>query len=196
MSEKKKSRWALLNPFEWLHAALLLFAAIFAPILRLLGMIPPPSTEGFEDIRKEDVDDAAKLAQEQEAAVDAIRKQMSPGAVVREYARADAIGRSGMDLSVLNFSQQDWLMTLPEEDLGRLGMSTTSACAKSLEAQEVKPSYAKKKPGTEAPEILSTPSAEEIEEMKREFVSARFRELFHVPGVASSNTRYTPSTIH
>jgi len=196
METKKKSIWSLLNPLEWLNAAFSLLAAVFAPLLRWLGMLTPPSTTGFENIAKADVDDAAKLAAEQEAAVDAITREMSPAEVVHAYARADAAGRAGMDLSVLDFDQQDWLLRLSDEDLSKLAMSTKGGCARSLEAKEVLPMYRKPPAEMEAPEVLQTPSAEEIEEMKREFVSARFRELFLAPGVANPNPRYVPETLH
>lgn len=196
MEKKKKSMWSLLNPLEWISAAFQLLAAVFGPLLRWLGMLTPPRTDGFKNIRKEDVEDAAKLAAEQESAVDAIAREMSPAEVVRAYSRADAAGRAGMDLQVLNDTQIDWLLRLSEEDLSMLGMSTTGACARSLEAGKVLPSYAKTRPEAEAPEILKTPSAEEIEEMNREFVAARFRELFYAPGVPNTDPRYAPATVH
>lgn len=196
MEKKKKSAWSLVNPFEWLNAAFALLAAVFAPLLRWLGMPTPPSTEGFQNIQKEDVDDAAKLAEQQEAAVDTLVREMSPAEVVRAYARADAAGRAEMDLSALDYAQQDWLMGLSEDDLAKLGMSTTGACARSLEVMEVKPSYAKTKPETKTPEILSTPSGVDEEEWKREFVSARFRELFFAPGVPNLQPKHIPTTLH
>lgn len=194
--EKKKSWWSLMNPLEWLNAALQLLAAVFGPILRWFGMLTPPSTEGFANIQKSDVDDAAKLAAEQEAAVDAISRKMPPADVVRAYARANAAGRAVMDLSALDLAQQDWLLKLSEEDLDMLGMSTTSACARSLEAKEVKPSYVKQKPEMETPEIYAIPSKEELEEMKRDFIGARFRELFYAPGVPNPNPRFVSATRH
>jgi hypothetical protein len=196
MEKKKRWWWSILNPLEWFQAAFALLAAVFAPLLRWLGMLTPPSTGGFENLTKADVEDAAKLAAEQEAAVDAITQQMSPGEVVRAYAKADVAGRASMDLRVLDDAQQDWLLRLSEEDLDKLGMSTTGACGRSLEAKEVRPAYAKTQPETKTAEILPTPSAEEIEEMNREFVAARFRELFHAPGVPNTNPRYTPATAH
>lgn len=196
MEKKTKSWMELLNPLEWISAAFQLLAAVFGPLLRWLGMLTPPSTDGFQNIQKEDVDDAKKLAVEQEAAVDAIAREMSPAEVVRAYAWADAAARAGMDLSALDIAQQDWLLRLSEEDLAKLGMSTTSACARSLEAKTVLPTYAKTRPEAEAPEIYQIPSADEIEEMKRDFVAARFRELFLAPGVSNPNPLYVPATVH
>lgn len=196
MEKRKKSPWALLNPLEWLNAAFQFLTAVLGPLLRWLGMLTPPSTEGFENLTTADVDDAKKFADETEAAVDAIVREMSPAEVVRAYARADAAGRASMDLSALDLDQQDWLMRLSDEDLDMLGMSTRSACARSLEAKAVLPTYAKAKPETEMAEILRTPTDEEIEDMKREFVAARFRELFLAPGVANPNPRYAPTTVH
>lgn len=196
MPEKKKSWWTYLNPLTWIEGFFQVLGAIFSPILRFFGLLAPPSTEGFENIQRADVDDAKKLAAEQEAAVDAITREMSPAEVVRAYARADAAGRASMDLSALDLESQDWLLRLSDEDLDKLSISTTYGCARSLEAKEVKPSYAKPKLETEAPEILETPSAEEIEQRKREFVSARFRGLFHAPGIPNTDPRFVPATVH
>lgn len=196
MEKKKKSMWSLINPLEWIQAGFALLAAVFAPLLRWLGMLTPPSTDGFQNIQKEDIDDAANLAEEQEAAVDAIVKEMSPAEVVQAYANAAAAERVTMDLSALDLSQQDWLLGLSDEDLSKLGMLTRSGCARSLEARRVLPIYRKPPIEAEAPEALNTQSAEEIEEMKKEFVSARFRELFLAPGVANPNPRYVPDTLH
>lgn len=187
MEKKKKSWWSIMDPLEWLNAALQLLAAVFGPLLRWLGMLTPPSTSGFENIQRADVDDAKKLATEQEAAVDAIARTMSPAEVVRAYARADATGRTEMDLQMLDVAQQDWLMRLSDEDLSKLRMSTTSACARSLQAKAVLPTYAKAKPETETAEIYTIPTAEDIEEAKRQEVAALFRqvqrELWLAPGV-------------
>lgn len=196
MEKKPKSWWSLVNPLEWIQAALQLLAAIFAPLLRWLGMLAPPSTEGFENIQRPDIDDAKRLAEEQEAAVDVLVREMSPADVARAYAKADAADRAVMDLSALGVEEQDWLLRLSDEDLSKLAMLTTNGCARSLERKEVLPMYRKPPAEVEAPEVLQTPSAEEIEEMKREFVSARFRELFLAPGVANPNPRYVPETLH
>lgn len=201
MEKKKKSMWSLLNPLEWVQAAFALLVAVFAPLLHWLGMLTPPSTQGFENITKADVDDAKQLAEEQEAAVDAITQQMSPAEVVRGYARADAAGRAEMDLRALDLAQQDWLLGLSEEDLSKLGMSTTGACARSLEAMEVKPSYPKAVTEIEAPEIYQIPSDEDVEEAKRQQIAALFRqvqrELWLAPGVPNLQPKHTAAaTLH
>ncbi len=198
--EKKKPWMSLLNPLEWIQTAFALLAAVFAPLLRWLGMLTPPSTEGFENLTKADVDDAKQLAEQQEAAVDTIVREMSSADVVRAYARADVAGRAEMDLRVLDDAQQDWLLRLSEEDLAKLGMSTTGACARSLEAREVRPSYPKATVEAEAPEILKTPSAEDEDEWKRQQIAELFRqvqrELFHAPGVPNLQPKHTPTTLH
>ncbi|MDX1216332.1 hypothetical protein GOL99_12380 [Sinorhizobium medicae] len=195
MEKKTKSWWSMLNPLEWIAGFFQLIAAVFGPLLRWLGMLTPPSTKGFQNIRKEDVEDAKQLAEEQEAAVDAIRQEMAPAEVVRAYAGADATGRAVMDLSALDMEQQDWLLRLSNEDLDKLAMSTKGGCARSLEAKEVLPSYAKPKPEAKAPEIYAIPSEEDIEQAKMDFVSARFRELFLAPGVPNPNPKFV-STLH
>lgn len=87
-------------------------------------------------------------------------------------------------------------MRLSEEDLAKLGMSTTGACARSLEAKELKPAYLRPQPETVTAEILRTPTEEEIEEMKMEFIAARYRELFHAPGIANPKPKFTRTTLH
>ncbi|RVG70925.1 hypothetical protein [Sinorhizobium meliloti] len=200
MEKKTKSWWSMLNPLEWIAGFFQLIAAVFGPWLRWLGMLTPPSTEGFQNIRKEDVEDAAKLATEQEAAVDAIVREMSPAEIVRAFANADIAGRASMDLSALDFDQQDWLLRLSDEDLDKLGMSTTAACGWSLEKKMVLPRYRKPPAEIEAPEVLQTPSAEEIEDRKREYVAERFRqiqrELWLAPGVPNLKPQHTPATLH
>lgn len=196
MEKKTKSWWSLLNPVEWFGGFFQVLAAVFGPILRWFGMLNPPSTTGFENIQREDVEDAAKLAAEQEAAVDAITREMSPAEVVRAYARADAAGRATMDLSALDLAQQDWLMRLSSQDLDMLGMSTKSACARSLEAREVRPIYPKAAPEMESAEIYVIPTEKEAEQAKWDFIAARYRELYHAPGVPNTNPRFTPATVH
>lgn len=200
MEKKTKSWWSLLNPLEWIYAAFTLLAAVFAPLLRWLGMLTPPSTTGFENVQKSDVDDAKKLAEEQEAAVDAITWEMSPADVIRAYARAGVAGRAAMDLSALDFDQQDWLLGLSVEDLSKLGMLTKSGCARSLEAREVLPIYPKAVAESEVPEVLTTPSAEDEEEWKRQQIAALFRqvqrELWLAPGVPNPQPKHPPATLH
>ncbi|TBD43329.1 hypothetical protein [Rhizobium ruizarguesonis] len=194
--KKKRSFWNWLNPLTWIEGLFQILAAVFAPILRFLGMLNPPSAEGCENIQRADVEDAKKLAEEQEAAVDAITRETSPAEVVRAYARADAADRAVMDLSVLGMDEQDWLLRLSDEDLDLLGMSTTTGCARSLKQRQVLPSYAKPQPELEAAEILMTPTDEEVGQAKMDFIATRFRELYLAPGVANPNPRYVPTTVH
>ncbi|GMB82794.1 hypothetical protein NN6n1_35770 [Shinella zoogloeoides] len=189
MNEKKKSLWSLLNPFTWL-------AAIFGPILRWLGLMPPPRTDGFENLSKADVDEAAAEATRTEEAVDTIMREMSPADVVKAYSNAAPEDRLGMDLSVLDEDGQNWLLNLSDDDLTLLAMSTTAGCARSLEARTVKPTYRKPINEKEA-EILAIPAPIDEEEEKRQFIAARVRELFHAPGIPNLYPRYIPgTTIH
>ncbi|WP_142627955.1 hypothetical protein [Rhizobium sp. P007] len=200
MDKKKRSLWSSLNPLEWLAGLFQVLAALFGPLLKWMGMLTPPSTQGFDNLTKGDVDDAKQLAEQQEAAVDTLIREMSPAEVVRAYARADAAGRAEMNLQVLDLAQQDWLLRLSEDDLAKLGMSTTGACARSLEAGEVLPSYAKAKPETKTAEIYQIPAVEDEEEWKRQQIAALFRqvqrELFHAPGVPNLQPKHTPTTLH
>lgn len=189
MEPKKKSPWSLLNPFTWI-------VAIFEPLLRWLGLMPHPDTQGFENLSRADVEEAAEQAKRTEEAVDAILRERSPAEVVKAYASASPEDRATMDLSALDVDGQDWLQSLSEDDLTLLAMSTTAGCARSLEARAMKPIYLRPTAETEKAEILRIPTVEDVEEEKRAFVAARYRELFHAPGVPNLNPRYVPSTLH
>lgn len=195
--EKKKSMWIWLNPLTWIEAAGSLLALFFGPILRWLGLLDPPRTDCFENLQKSDVDDAARDATEAEKAIDMILADSSPAEVVKAYAAADPVTRGTMDLSALDAEGQDWLLTLTDDDLTLLSMSTVGGCARSLEARALKPVFAKPTTETTTAEILRIPTVEDEEEQKRAFVASRFRELFHAQGVANANPRYVPvSTVH
>ncbi|MDX0533018.1 hypothetical protein GOL26_22675 [Sinorhizobium medicae] len=191
--EKKKSWMDLLNPFTWL-------AALFGPILRFLGLVPPPRTDGCQNISTADVEDAEKAARETEEAIDEIVRQMSPAEVVSAYANASPEDRAAMDLAVLDTESQDWLLSLPDDDLTLLAMSTMAGCARSLDARAMKPTYAKPQPEMETPEILTIPSAEREEEWKRQQVAERFRqvqrELWLSPGVPALQPKHAAFTLH
>jgi hypothetical protein len=184
-----------LNPFFWLSGAVSFLGWIFGPILRWFGYLSPPDTDGFQNLSHADVDDAQRLAKEKEAAIDELQRQLSPAEVVRAYAQADAAGRATMDLSALRLEEQDWLLRLSDEDLTMLGMSTTSGCARSLEQRSVLPIY-KPQPETETPRILVIPGEEDEEQAKRDFVSARFKELFYAPGIPNPRPRFVADTLH
>lgn len=196
MDTKRKSFWNWLNPMTWIDGFFRLIGAVFGPLLRLFGLMPPPCTEGFENIEPADIADAETLALEQEAAIDELSQQMSPAEIVRAYAKADAVVRATMDLSGLGFEGQCWLLGLSDEDLAKLSMSTTGGCARSLEQRAVLPSYAKPQPEMETAEILVIPTEDDEEQMNRDFVSARFRELFHAPGVPNPKPRFVADTLH
>lgn len=191
MNEKKKSPWSLLNPFTWL-------AAIFGPILRFLGLMPPPRTDGFENLQKADVDEAAEDARRTEEAIDAMMNEKSAAQVVKDYANATPEDRALMDLSALDEAGQDWLQSLSADDLTLLSMSTTAGCARSLEARAMKPIYPRPAAETEKAEILRIPTVEDVEEEKRRLIAERFRqvqrELWLSPGVPNMNPRHVSRT--
>lgn len=190
MEPKKKSWLDLLNPFTWL-------AAIFGPILRFLGLVPPPQTGGFENFTNTDVEDAEKAARETEEAIDAILKDMSPAEVVKAYASASPEERALVDLTALDTEGQDWLLSLSDDELTLLAMSTPAGCARSLESKAVKPIYARPPVDEKEAEILTIPTPVDVEEEKRQFIAARVRELYHAPGVPNLNPQYVPSgTLH
>lgn len=190
METKKKSWLDLLNPWNWL-------VALLSPILRFLGLLPPPRTDGFENISKADVDEAAEAAKRSEEAIDAILRDMSPAEVVKAYAAASPEARSEIDLSALDFDAQAWLLKLTDDELTLLAMSTTAGCARSLEAREVKPIFPKR---TATAEILRIPTEADEEERKRREIMERFRqvrrELWLAPGVPNPHPRHVPRTLH
>lgn len=195
MDKKQKSAWILLNPLTWIGGFFALLGAIFGPLLMAFGYFPHPDTEGFEHLQAADVDDAAKLVSEEQAAAELLQKEMSPAEIVRAYAREPVADRVALDLSGLDFDQQHWLLNLSDDDLTLLSMSTTNGCARSLEQRAVLPIYAKQ-PETETAEILVIPAEHDIEEMKADFIAARFRELFFAPGVPNPKPKFNPATLH
>lgn len=193
METKPKSLWSLLNPLNWL-------SAIFVSMLRLFGLMPPPQTGGFENISKVDLEDAEKDAREAEEAIDQIVRQMSPAEVVRAYATASPGERAEMVLTALDAEGVDWLLSLSDDDLTLLSMSTIAGCARSLEALAVKPIYVKPQGEMDAPEILAIPGVMDIEEQNRQKVAKRFRqvqrELWLSPGVANPKPKHSAFTLH
>jgi hypothetical protein len=193
MEPKMKSWLDLLNPFAWL-------AALFSPILRFLGLLSPPSTDGFKNLHASDVDEAAEAANRSEEAIDAIMRDMTPAEVVLAYASARPEARSEMDLSVLDFDAQAWLLKLTDDELTLLAMSTTAGCARSLEARAVKPIYPRPAAEPEVVEILKIPTEADVEEQRRRAISERFRqvrrELWLAPGVPNPNPRHVPQALH
>ena len=197
--EKKKSMWNLLNPFEWLNAAFGLLAWVFGPILRFLGMMPHPPTTGFENLQKADVDEAAADAANTEEAIDGILREMSPAEVVHAYANASPDNKAAMDLSLIDEDGQNWLLNLSDDDLTLLAMSTIGGCARSLEARALKPSYPRPSLEPEAAEILTIPTAVDIEEQNRQLIAERFRAELRAlsPRPGNLDPQYTPMpTLH
>lgn len=186
-----------LNPLIWLNGVFSFLGWLFGPILRAFGYFPHPDTEGCENIQRADVDDEARLAAEKEAAIGELQKAMSPAEIVHAYARATEEDRQGMDLSALGEWEQNWLLNLSDVDLILLGGSGVGACARSLEHGVVLPNFAKiREPETQVVEILTIPTPEDEEQAKRDFVSARFQELFYAPGIPNLNPRFARETLH
>jgi hypothetical protein len=100
-----------------------------------------------------------------------------------------------MDLSVLDFDQQHWLLNLSDDELTLLSMSTTHGCARSLERKEVLPIY-KPHPEAETAEILVISTEEDIEREKRDLITARFNELFFATGVPNPKPRFSRDALH
>jgi hypothetical protein len=59
-----------------------------------------------------------------------------------------------MDLSVLKYDAQNWLLGLSDDEVIRLAMSTTSGCARSLRAKAVRPIYQRPPADAEEAHIL------------------------------------------
>lgn len=195
MNEKKKSWWKLLNPLEWINAVMQLLAWVLGPIMRFLGMVPPPRTDGFENIQKSDVEREERIARDAEAAVDAIVRQMSPAEVVSAFAKASPEDRAEIDLSALDADGVDWLLGLSEDDLTLLGMSTTAGCARSLEAREVRPKYSRPAEEAKTPETLAIPSVVDEDEWKRQQIAAHYRQVQRELGLSTGIPTFEPKHV-
>lgn len=198
MAQKKRPAWALLNPLSWIEAVLGLFATLFRPLLKWLGMLSPPSTEGFKNTQVADVEDEARDARNAEAAIDAIICEKSAAEIVKAYAMAGREERATMDLSVLETDAQDWLLGLSEDDLTLMGMSNIGGCARSLKAKQVLPSYSRPRDEKSASELLLVPDSADEDQQRRQHIAERFREVLRLPlGISNADPRYIPGvTFH
>jgi len=105
-----------------------------------------------------------------------------------------------MVLTALDAEGVDWLLSLSDDDLTLLSISTIGGCARSLEARAMKPIYARPQAEMETPEILAIPGVMDIEEENRQRISERFRqvqrELWLSPGVPALQPKHASFTLH
>lgn len=182
MNKDKTFPWW--NPLGWVDMILQAIGAILHSILAFFGMLSPPSTDGHQNIQIADVEVEKKTAEEQQAAVDHLHREMTPAQLVHAYCSATEGDRRLMNLEKLSMEQQDWLMRQSDRDLVLLGASGEAACGRSVEALKLMVSKSKLR----TPEIETTPVVLPIpsnmsmtEEQKREAVEDRIDELF--PGL-------------
>lgn len=173
-----KRRW--LNPLCWLQQIFAFVVALVADLLRLFGLVPPPATDGFENIRAADVEDAAAGAVAKEMSLDAASQQLSPAQIVLDYALASESHRAMMDLGKLSSLEQDWLLSLKEADLIVLGESGVGACARSLRNRTVVINTRRLRRGDDG--LSGERQVRRLDDTDREadnraYISARFREL-------------------
>ena len=200
MNKTKQIQWW--NPFAW-------FGAILQSILAFFGMVPPPRTDGHENLQVADVEGAEKDARKEQEAIDEIIADLTPGQIVHAYCTASEEARKTIDLSALTVEQQDWLMRLSDADLVMLGKSGEAACRRSVEAGKLMVNRAKLRPAEmeTAPQVLKIPGADPIvEEMSEDerkdylqkFFAARHSELFLPSGAPNTDPKFTPrsATVH
>lgn len=186
----KTSAWAWLNPLTWIRQVYALFTALITDILKLFGLAPPPATDGFDNIRAADVEDAAAAAVEKEELTDTLLQQSSPAEIVHAYAVATEEQRATMDLGKLSPREQDWLLSLSGTDLALLGAAGITTCARSLRACAVATGARRlrgRDHGTSAPDKAPLPSEDDCEAGNRAYISARFRQLMSEPALTDAN---------
>lgn len=204
---KNKFQWW--NPFAWIGAILQSIGAFLQMLGISFGLIPPPRTDGHENIQATDVVAAEEDAKRKQEAIDEIIADMTPAQVVHAYCTASEEVRKTINLKPLSVEQQDWLMRLSDKDLVLLCGSGETACARSVEAMKVIVNRSKLRPAkTEtAPQVLKIPGAEPIvdemsederKEWLREFFAERHAELFLPSGASNMNPKFTPrsATLH
>ncbi|MBX5021162.1 hypothetical protein [Rhizobium lentis] len=195
MNKDKTFPWW--NPLTWVDLILQAVGAIFRSILEFFGMLAPPRTDQHENIQLADVEAEKKTAEERQAAVDHLDREMTPAQMVYAYCRATEDERRLMNLEKLTPEQQDWLMRLSDRDLVLLGASGKAACTRSVEALRLMVSTSKLR----APEMEADPVALPIpkdmsmtEEQKQQFIEDRFDELFPGLRMAHANPKCRPSS--
>lgn len=193
MNHKMKSIFSLLNPLQWINAAFGLLAAIFGSLMRLFGLMPHPKTDGFQNVQMADVEREAEAAKNEQEAIDEIVMKLSPAEIVSAYARASADDRLTTDLTVLGVEGQDWLLSLSDDDLKVLAMSTVRGCERSLRARAVKPIYS-------SPPENDNEAPVDVEEIKKQRIASQFRqaheELWLAPGLKNPKVEHLTVTLH
>lgn len=194
MNKDNKFLWW--NPFHWIELVLQVVGAIFRQILEFFGMLAPPQTDQHQNIQLADVEDEKKTAEEQQAAIDHLHREMTPAQLVLAYCRATEDDRRMMNLEKLSVEQQDWLMRLSDRELVLLGASGEPACGRSVEAMKIMVSRSKLKAPELETERMVMPIPKDrpmTEEQKQQFVEDRFDELF--PGLrkAQANPKCRPA---
>ncbi|MGV2052832.1 hypothetical protein ACQZ48_22410 [Agrobacterium sp. 22-209-1] len=197
------------NPLSWLGSILNSIGAFLHLLGVSFGLIPPPPTDGHENIQTTDVVTAEQDARRQQEATDDINANMTPAQVVHAYCTASEESRKTVNLAPLSMEQQDWLMRLSDADLVMLGESGETACRRSVEARKLLVNRAKLRPADveTAPKILKIPGAapivdemseDEKREYHREFFADRHAELFLSSGAPNTNPKFTPpsATLH
>lgn len=195
MNKDKTFPWW--NPLAWVDVILQALGAMLHSILAFFGMLAPPSTDGHQNIQIADVQAEKKTAEEQQAAVDHLDRELTPAQIVYAYSRATEDERRLMNLEKLTVEQQDWLMRLSDAQLVMLGESGEAACSRSVEALKLMVSKSKLRvPEVEAaPVILPIPKDLVMtEEQKQQFVEDRFDELFPGLRMAHANPKCGPAS--
>lgn len=193
----KKSQWAWVNPLAWIEAIATTLLSMLGALLRLFGAMPPPSVEGFQNIQSADVAAAAEHAIANETGSDEAVHRMTPAEVVHAFARATGDERATLDLGNLTLADQDWLLALSDADLLLLGQSGIPACRRSLRRHCVVPSFeGLRRPEPSAPRVAEIPDECGDDEWKKQFISARYRELLSSPRKPEPHLQSGPVSLH
>ncbi|KQS74320.1 hypothetical protein ASG25_21220 [Rhizobium sp. Leaf384] len=167
----KKDWW---NPMAWMQTALEavwgIISGIWTAFLGIFGIRPRAPSGRHEDIKLEDIDQAATAEAAKQDLADILDRQRTPAEIVHAYAAAGAMDRPTVDLSALSEEQQDWLVSLSDSDYILLSASGVPACERSLRAGIVIPTVSRlhaEKPAKEAPQAV-------IEQTKEEMIRDRY----------------------
>jgi hypothetical protein len=196
-NRKPKRSW--LNPLAWIEQIYAFFIALVTGILQLFGLMPPPNTEGFENIQPADVEAAAAGAVEKQTAIDVSMSLLGRPEIVYAYALATEEQRAAMDLARLSPLEQDWLLGLSDADLVLLAASGLAACSRSLRDRTLVTNVRRLRDRSDSisgSDNEDLPDEDDREERNRAYVSARFRKLMSMPAGTDPGYKSVPYPLH
>ena len=176
------------SPLAWMQAAFEavwgIISGLWTAFLGIFGIHPKAPSGRHEDIKIEDVDQAATAEASKQELADLLDRERTPAEIVHAYAEAGAMDRPTVDLSALTAEQQDWLVSLSDSDYILLSASGVSACERSLTALMAIPDLSRlraEKPAEKAPQAV-------IQQTKEELIRERY--LAVVRGIEPSKQAF------